>query len=87
MKLEGNKDLGHYRSLVIAITKDLIGDNRALGLLSLDGKIITVEERIRSIMAFNKKANENALRWKYDLITYYGHYQIRLPVIILILFF
>lgn len=41
---------------------DDIGDNRSPGLVELDGKVITVEERVQSICAYNKKENPDVLR-------------------------
>lgn len=95
--LEGNKELGNYRAMVISLTRNVrgmrfhtmctfmqthsrlfqilcllrlgvitalffSGDNRAQGLVSLDDKVITIEERVAAIMAFNKKENPDQLR-------------------------
>lgn len=60
--LDGNKELGNYRPLVIAITKNLKGDNRFPGLIEVDGVVITIEEKIAAICSFEKKENPDDLR-------------------------
>ena len=59
--LEGN-ELGTYRPVVIWITRNLKGDNRAPGLTALDGKVITIEERVQAAGLLGKKENLDALR-------------------------
>ena len=75
--LDGNKELGNYRLPLIGLTKHLLGDNRHPGLLSIDGKNITLEERLQAIHSLNKKADIHGTRWKMACIEYYGHFQLR----------
>lgn len=76
--LEGNKELGTYRQTVIYLTRNLLGDNRAPGIQQVDGKVVTIEERVTAIVAFEKKENPNALRWRLNLIQYYGSFQLQI---------
>ncbi len=81
--LESNKDdkkeLLNYRSLVIFITRNLRGSNRAPGLKKIDGQPISIEERIEAMIKFKprkEKIDPKAYRWKLYLRNYYGQAQI-----------
>ncbi|KAL6041595.1 hypothetical protein QOT17_024850 [Balamuthia mandrillaris] len=86
--LAGNKDgtkvlsESEYRPLVIAVTCELKGYNHAPGLRSLDGKLISLEERIEAferIKSKKRKISIGEYRWETYLIDYCGHLQIRTP--------
>jgi Leucine-rich repeat (LRR) protein len=80
--LVGNKRLeklgaAEYRHKVIFHTRFLCGSNRATGLLELDGKPVTIEERVRAIVSQTSGRQEDFHRWSLNLIALYGHAQLR----------
>ncbi|KAL9654245.1 hypothetical protein ABK040_010277 [Willaertia magna] len=79
IKSHSFSDYERVRNYAIYMTLNLKGDNRTVGLLSLDGKEITVDHRIAAIKLFGDLSDDELrrLRWNYCLIKYYGHNQIR----------
>lgn len=71
--------LKDYHSSVIFLTLHLKGSNRTPGLQVLDGKQVTIEDKIRAIHAYQTLENYDAdrERWKYNLISNFGNLQLR----------
>ena len=57
---EGSKALANYRALVIFTTRHLAGTNRANGLQELDGKPVSIKERVDAVSQFEKKKKDVA---------------------------
>jgi Leucine-rich repeat (LRR) protein len=63
---------------IIFATRNLPGSNRAPGLHSLDGRIVTIEEKIAAALFMGEKAKrEDAIRWTYLQVKSFGAYQLR----------
>eukprot|EP01006_Ploeotia_vitrea_P036609 TRINITY_DN66040_c7_g3_i1.p1 TRINITY_DN66040_c7_g3~~TRINITY_DN66040_c7_g3_i1.p1 ORF type:complete len:2447 (+),score=1447.66 TRINITY_DN66040_c7_g3_i1:190-7530(+) len=78
LRLHGNSKLPKdYRLGVLFITRHLRGNNRAQGLLELDGHPVKLEERVQAIIEYGSKKQENLWRWRLNLIATYGHVQMR----------
>jgi Leucine-rich repeat (LRR) protein len=78
--LEGNKGLGppqSYRATAIALTQHSLGTNRCPGLVQLDDEEVTPEERVQAMTKMDQKVAVDDIRWRFNLIDYYGHRQIR----------
>ena len=65
---------------IVYLTINLKGDNRNVGLLTIDDVPITVDDRLKSIKLFSSSVSDDdlrKLRWNYSLINYFGHNQLR----------
>lgn len=80
LSLFGNAGLGDYRLLVVATTMFLAGDNRNPGLVSLDNRSISIDERVAAAEMLPLKKGDmppEHQRWRYLLIKHFGHKQLR----------
>ena len=74
---DGSKALSSYRLLVIFMTRHLAGTNRANGIQELDGKPVSIKERIDAVAQFEKKKNFAAFAFETQLVNYLGRAQLR----------
>lgn len=65
-----------YELNIIYYTSSLKGSNRTPGLIELNGREITIQQRAEAAQKFGNKRVEQ-LKWYYSLIRQYGHYQLR----------
>jgi Leucine-rich repeat (LRR) protein len=80
LSLFGNAGLGDYRLLVVATTMFLAGDNRNPGLVSLDNRAVSIDERVAAAELLPLKKGDmppEHQRWRYLLIKNFGHKQLR----------
>jgi Leucine-rich repeat (LRR) protein len=80
LSLFGNAGLGDYRLLVVATTMFLAGDNRNPGLVSLDNRAVSIDERVAAAELLPLKKGDmppEHQRWRYLLIKHFGHKQLR----------
>jgi Leucine-rich repeat (LRR) protein len=71
--------LKEYRSIVISSTRACVGNNRAPGLLELDGVEVSLEERCSAIEmhATSKQGLDmDGLRWQLTAIEFFGRAQL-----------
>jgi Leucine-rich repeat (LRR) protein len=82
LTLFANPPLGaDYRLAVIAQTACLAGDNRAPGLVTLDNRAVSIDERVAAAelapRARGHDLSPDQLRWRLALIKSFGHAQLR----------
>eukprot|EP00727_Mastigamoeba_balamuthi_P005634 m51a1_g1690 hypothetical protein (1072) ;mRNA; r:462527-466818 len=77
--LEGNKGLNSdkYPFWALYETRNLRGSNRAPGLLELDGKSVTLSQRVEAMELCGEGRDAEAYRLELAVIEALGHHQLR----------
>lgn len=80
LMLAGNPLPENYRSSVLWICRNLKGKNHWPGLVDIDGKKVTRSDITEAWRLFGESSSADLekLDWQLNLISYFGHYHLRL---------